>query len=61
MEIIKVKQTIIPLASPDENFSLSGSAEISETTASYTFTALASGDCENLLGYVVYLPYTPKC
>ena len=55
MEIIKVKQTIIPLATPDENFSLSGSAEIGETTASYTFTALASGDCENLLGYVVYL------
>ena len=55
MEIIKVKQTIIPLATPDENFSLSGSAEISETTASYTFTALNSGECENLLGYVVYL------
>ena len=47
MEIIKVKQTIIPLATPDENFSLSGSAEISETTASYTFTALNRGDCEN--------------
>lgn len=61
MEIIKVKQTIIPLASPDENFSLSGSSEISETTASYTFTALASGECENLLGYVVYLEPEAKC
>lgn len=61
MEIIKVKQTIIPLASPDENFSLSGSAEISETTASYTFTALPSGDCENMLGYVVYLEPEAKC
>ena len=61
MEIIKVKQTIIPVASPDENFSLSGSAEISETTASYTFTALASGDCENMLGYVVYLDPEAKC
>ena len=58
MQIIGVKQTIIPVASPDENFSLSGSREISETTASYTFTALASGDC-NDLGYVVYLP-APK-
>ena len=61
MEIIKVKQTIIPLASPDENFSLSGSAEISETTASYTFNALPSGDCENMLGYVVYLDPEAKC
>lgn len=54
MQIIGVKQTIIPVASPDENFSLSGSREISETTASYTFTALASGECSDL-GYVVYL------
>lgn len=65
MEIIKVKQTIIPLASPDENFSLSGSAEISETTASYTFTALATkedgSDCENLLGYVVYVDPDVTC
>lgn len=61
MEIIKVKQTIIPVASPDENFSLSGSSEISETTASYTFTALASGDCEDMLGYVVYLDPEAKC
>ena len=56
-----VKQTIIPVASPDENFSLSGSSEISETTASYTFTALASGDCEDTLGYVVYLEPEAKC
>ena len=61
MQIIGVKQTIIPVASPDENFSLSGSAEISETTASYTFTALANGECGDL-GYVVYLPYNaPTC
>lgn len=65
MQIVKVKQTIIPLASPDENFSLSGSAEISETTASYTFTALATkedgSDCENLLGYVVYVDPDATC
>lgn len=65
MQIVKVKQTIIPLASPDENFSLSGSAEISETTASYTFTALASkdesGNCENILGYVVYVDPDVTC
>lgn len=65
MQIVKVKQTIIPLASPDENFSLSGSSEISETTASYTFTALASkdesGNCENVLGYVVYVDPDVTC
>lgn len=55
MQIIGLKQTIIPVASPDENFTLAGSREISETTASYTFTALANGDCGDL-GYVVYLP-----
>lgn len=55
MQIIGVKQTIIPVASPDENFSLAGSREISETTVSYTFTALSSGAC-NDLAYVVYLP-----
>lgn len=55
MQIIGVKQTIIPVASPDENFSIAGSREISETTVSYTFTALSSGAC-NDLAYVVYLP-----
>lgn len=55
MQIIGRKQTIIPVASPDENFSLSGSKEINETTVSYTFTALASGACDDL-AYVVYLP-----
>ena len=56
MQIIGVKQTIIPVAAPDENFSLSGSKEIGESTVSYTFTALSSGACDDL-GYVVYLPY----
>lgn len=54
MQIIGVKQTIIPVASPDENFSLSGSKEIGDTTVSYTFTALANGACGDL-AYVVYL------
>ena len=56
MQIMGVKQTIIPVAAPDENFSLSGSREVSETTVSYTFTALSNGTCDEL-GYVVYLPY----
>ena len=56
MQIMGVKQTIIPVAAPDENFSLSGSKEIGESTVSYTFTALSSGACDDL-GYVVYLPY----
>lgn len=56
MQIIGVKQTIIPVAAPDENFSLSGSKEIAETTVSYTFTALTNGACGDL-AYVAYLPY----
>lgn len=55
MQIIGRKQTILENCSPDENFSLAGSREIGETTASYTFTALDSGDACNTLATIVYL------
>ena len=55
MQIIGRKQTILENCSPDENFSLAGSREIGETTASYTFTALDSGDACSVLATIVYL------
>ena len=55
MQIIGRKQTILENCSVDENFSLAGSREIGETTASYTFTALDSGDACATLATVVYL------
>lgn len=55
MQIIGRKQTILENCSPDENFSLAGSREIGETTASYTFTALDGGDACSVLATVVYL------
>ena len=55
MQIIGRKQTILENCSVDENFSLAGSREISETTASYTFTALDGGDACSVLATVVYL------
>lgn len=54
MQIIGTKQTILPNASVDENFSLAGSREVSETTVSYTFTALSDGSACDTLAYVVY-------
>lgn len=58
MQIIGRKQTILENCSPDENFSLAGSREISETSVSYTFTALDSGDACNTLATIVYLDST---
>ena len=55
MQIIGRKQTILENCSVDENFSLAGSREIGETTASYTFTALDSGDACATLATIVYL------
>lgn len=54
MQIIGRKQTILENCSVDENFSLAGSREIGETTASYTFTALDSGDACATLATIVY-------
>ena len=54
MQIIGRKQTILENCSVDENFSLAGSREIGETTASYTFTALDSGDACSVLATIVY-------
>ena len=58
MQIIGRKQTILENCSPDENFSLAGSREIGETTASYTFTALDGGDACATLATIVYLDST---
>lgn len=58
MQIIGRKQTILENCSVDENFSLAGSREIGETTASYTFTALDSGDACSVLATVVYTDVT---
>lgn len=55
MQIIGRKQTILENCSPDENFSLAGSREIGETTASYTFTALDSGDACATLATIIYI------
>ena len=55
MQIIGRKQTILENCSVDENFSLAGSREISETSVSYTFTALDSGDACSTLATIVYL------
>ena len=54
MQIIGRKQTILENCSVDENFSLAGSREISETSVSYTFTALDSGDACSTLATIVY-------
>ena len=54
MQIIGRKQTILENCSVDENFSLAGSREIGETTASYTFTSLDSGDACSVLATIVY-------
>lgn len=58
MQIIGRKQTILENCSVDENFSLAGSREISETSVSYTFTALDSGDACSTLATIVYLDST---
>ena len=55
MQIIARKQTVFHKVIPNDSFTLDGSAERAEKTASYTFTvALEPGQAD--LGYVLYVP-----
>ncbi len=55
MQVIARKQTVFHKVIPNDSFTLDGSAERAEKTASYTFTvALEPGQKE--LGYVLYIP-----
>ena len=55
MQVIARKQTVFHKVIPNDSFTLDGSAERAEKTASYTFTvALEPGQKE--LGYVLYVP-----
>ena len=55
MQIIARKQTVFYKVIPNDSFTLDGSAERAEKTASYTFTvALVPG--EESLGYILYIP-----
>ena len=55
MKIIARKQTVFHKVIPNDSFTLDGSSERAEKTASYTFTvALVPG--EESLGYILYIP-----
>ena len=55
MQVIARKQTVFHKVIPNDSFTLDGSAERAEKTASYTFTvALVPG--EESLGYILYIP-----
>ena len=55
MQIIARKQTVFHKVIPNDSFTLDGSAERAEKTASYTFTvALEPGQAD--LGYVLFVP-----
>ena len=55
MQVIARKQTVFHKVIPNDSFTLDGSAERAEKTASYTFTvALEPGQAD--LGYVLYVP-----
>ena len=55
MKIIARKQTVLHKVIPNDSFTLDGSSERAEKTASYTFTvALVPG--EESLGYILYIP-----
>ena len=55
MQVIARKQTVFHKVIPNDSFTLDGSAERAEKTASYTFTvALEPGQQD--LGYVLYVP-----
>ena len=55
MKIIARKQTVFHKVIPNDSFTLDGSSERAEKTASYTFTvALVPG--EEDLGYILYIP-----
>ena len=55
MQIIARKQTVFHKVIPNDSFTLDGSSERAEKTASYTFTvALVPGEEE--LGYILYIP-----
>ena len=55
MKIIARKQAVFHKVIPNDSFTLDGSAERAEKTASYTFTvALVPG--EESLGYILYIP-----
>ena len=55
MQIIARKQTVFHKVIPNDSFTLDGSSERAEKTASYTFTvALVPGQKD--LGYILYIP-----
>ena len=55
MQIVARKQTVFHKVIPNDSFTLDGSSERAEKTASYTFTvALVPG--EESLGYILYIP-----
>ena len=55
MKIIARKQTVFHKVIPNDSFTLDGSAERAEKTASYTFTVALEPGQEDL-GYVLYVP-----
>ena len=55
MQVIARKQTVFHKVIPNDSFTLDGSAERAEKTASYTFTVALEPGQENL-GYVLYVP-----
>ena len=55
MQIIARKQTVFHKVIPNDSFTLDGSAERAEKTASYTFTVALEQGREDL-GYVLYVP-----
>ena len=55
MQIIARKQTVFHKVIPNDSFTLDGSAERAEKTASYTFTVALEPGQEDL-GYVLYVP-----
>ena len=55
MQVIARKQTVFHKVIPNDSFTLDGSAERAEKTASYTFTVALEPGQEDL-GYVLYVP-----
>ena len=55
MQVIARKQTVFHKVIPNDSFTLDGSAERAEKTASYTFTVALEPGQEDL-GYVLYIP-----
>lgn len=58
LNVIAYKKSVFPRVQADDSFELAGSAERSESTISYTFTALKTKGVDEL-GYFYYEPVKP--